>query len=45
MKVLTKNIAKSGSFLYDSRHQFMGEKLKVIRYLIICVNVIIIFYR
>lgn len=45
MKVLTKSIAKAGSFLYNSRHQFMREKLNVIRYLIICVNVIIIFYR
>ena len=45
MKVLTKSIAKAGSFLYNSRHQFMREKLNTIRYLIICVNVIIIFYR
>ena len=45
MKVLTKSIAKAGSFLYNSRHQFMREKLIDIRYLIVCVNVIIIFYR
>lgn len=45
MKVLTKSIANAGSFLYNSRHQFMREKLIDIRYLIICVNVIIIFYR
>lgn len=45
MKVLTKSIAKARSFLYNSRHRFMREKLNVIRYLIICVNVIIIFYR
>lgn len=45
MKVLRKRIAKVEIFLYNSRHQFMRKGLNIIRYLIICANVIIFFYR